>query len=87
MTDALPYSWIQSGPGDRFAGSAWRGEFYVFQIGVYAQKDLAPAEAGIAVRFEDLIRAEGRKIPSSALECLNIGGIDAGAIPSGASSA
>jgi hypothetical protein len=83
MTDALPYSWIQSGPGDRFAGSAWRGEFYVFQIGVYAQKDLAPADADIAVRFEDLIRAEGRKIPSSALECLNIGGMDARGKPLG----
>jgi hypothetical protein len=36
MADDLPYRWIQSGPGDRFSGEALRGEFYVFQIGVYA---------------------------------------------------
>jgi len=77
MTDALPYSWVQSGPADQFAGTAWRGEFYVFQIGVWAQKDLAPRDGPIGVRFGDLLRAGGQKIPASALECLNIGGIDA----------
>ena len=36
MTDELPQRWIQAGPSDAFQGEACRGEFYVFQIGVYA---------------------------------------------------
>ena len=36
MTDELPQRWIQAGPSDAFQGKADRGEFYVFQIGVYA---------------------------------------------------
>ncbi len=36
MADDLPFRWIQSGPGDMFSGEALRGEFFVFQIGVFA---------------------------------------------------
>jgi hypothetical protein len=36
MNDALPLGWIQSGPRNCFAGEACRGEYYVFQLGVYA---------------------------------------------------
>jgi hypothetical protein len=35
MTDALPLRWIRSGPQDSFRGEACRGEYYVFQLGVY----------------------------------------------------
>jgi hypothetical protein len=83
MTSALPYAWIQSGPKNDFAGAAWRGEYFVFQIGVYAQKDLAPADTPISVRFEDLARSPGQLIPASALECINTGGIDTRGRPLG----
>ena len=36
MTDELPLRWIRSGPSDSFRGAACRGEYYVFQVGVYA---------------------------------------------------
>lgn len=76
MTATLPYTWIQSGPKDGFERIAWRGEYFVFQIGVWAQKGLAPVDSPIAVRFDDLTRAEGQKIPASALEGINTGGTD-----------
>ena len=37
MDDILPRRWIQNGPQSAFSAAAFRGEFYVFQIGVYAQ--------------------------------------------------
>lgn len=36
MTDALPLRWIRSGPRSSLHGEACRGEYYVFQLGVYA---------------------------------------------------
>lgn len=34
MNDDLPYRWIKSGPRSTFTGTACRGEFYAFQIGL-----------------------------------------------------
>ena len=76
MPAALPVRWVETGPSDRFSASALRGEFYVFQIGVYARKGAAPRGAAIAVRFDDLAGPNGVKIPASAFECFNTGGID-----------
>ena len=36
MTDDLPLRWIKAGPSAAFTGDPCRGEFYVFQIGLYA---------------------------------------------------
>jgi hypothetical protein len=36
MRDDLPYRWIQSGPKDIVEAEALRGEFFVFQIGLWA---------------------------------------------------
>lgn len=38
MTDELPYKWIKSGVRTVFEGTAARGEFYAFQVGVFAVK-------------------------------------------------
>ncbi len=38
MADYLPLRWIGSGPSEEFRGEAARGEFYTFQIGVYAAR-------------------------------------------------
>jgi len=74
MTDDLPLRWIQTGPLDGFRGEAERGEFYAFQIGVYAGRQ---AILGLDVRFSDLKNAEaGVSIPASALRCFNTGGVD-----------
>ena len=75
MADDLPLRWIKSGPGREFAGEAARGEFYAFQIGLYASRtDIA----GVAVEFGDLKPAGGGagSIPASAFRSVNTGGTD-----------
>ncbi len=72
MTDDLPLRWIQRGPQERFRGVAARGEFYAFQIGVYA---VGQGITDLDIRFSDLKNAEsGLLIPASALGCINTGG-------------
>lgn len=51
MADDLPLRWIQSGPRESFSGEAMRGEFYVFQIGVFAARS---AIGDLDVAFSDL---------------------------------
>ncbi len=52
MRDDLPLRWVQAGPKNEFAGEALRGEFYAFQIGVFAGRR---AIEGIEVDFQDLV--------------------------------
>ena len=73
MTDGLPKRWIESGPSDRFNGEARPGEFYVFQLGLYAKDGLVES---VAVAFSDLKSDDGAAIPASALRCFNTGGTD-----------
>jgi hypothetical protein len=51
MKDDLPERWAEAGPRDEFTGEALRGEFYAFQIGVYACRQ---AIDSIDVQFQDL---------------------------------
>ena len=72
MTDELPLRWIKSGPRNRFEGEASRGDYYVFQVGVYAiGQDLK----NVRVRFSPLSSAAG-VISADAMQCFNAGGID-----------
>lgn len=74
MADDLPFRWVQTGPQEIFRGEAARGEFYAFQIGVYASRQAIP---DLAVHFSDLKNTEaGVSILASALRCVNTGGID-----------
>ena len=63
MTDHLPVRWIERGPRRQFEGETLGGEFYVFQIGVYASRATVP---DIQVEFRDL-RGPGARIPASAI--------------------
>jgi len=36
MADDLPFRWVQPGADQPFRGDAMRGEFYAFQLGIYA---------------------------------------------------
>ena len=74
MWDDLPSRWIKTGPKSSFQGDAARGEYYVFQIGVYAaRKDLED----IDVFFTEMkCTASKTAIPASALRCINVGGIN-----------
>jgi hypothetical protein len=74
MWDDLPFKWIKTGPKNMFQGDAARGEFYVFQIGVYAARK---AIEDIDVSFTEMKHTASKTtIPSSALRCINVGGID-----------
>lgn len=74
MTRDIPHKWIEQTIRDSFRGRAGRGEFYAFQIGVYAVKsDIADIE----IRFSELRSRDGKsKVPADAFTCFNTGGID-----------
>lgn len=75
MRDHLPQRWINVGPRNVLDGKACRGEFYAFQIGLFAARgaiaDLAVEVGDLRARF-----ASGRPIPASAIRCFNQGGVD-----------
>ena len=72
MTGDLPQKWAVQGPLNEFSGEARRGEYYAFQIGLYA----ASADIkGVGVRFSEF-RGDERSIPASAVRCINAGGIN-----------
>ncbi len=73
MNRDLPYRWIENGAADRFKGVALRGEFYSFQLGLWACDG---EMSNLDVRFEDLKMENGAAIPSSELRCINTGGVD-----------
>lgn len=63
MKEALPYKWINTGTSASFTGNAMRNEYYTFQIGVFAKKELN----NVTVSFKGTDKAT----------CFNTGGIDA----------
>ena len=74
MTDDIPYKWIKDDRHDWFEGSADKGEYYVFQIGVWAAgKDLE----GLRVDYSPFRNSvSGDVLPASAFTCFNTEGID-----------
>ena len=40
MDDRVPYSWVQRGPSDHFVANVTRGEWFYFQIALFAVKEL-----------------------------------------------
>ena len=75
MQESIPAHWVQRGSTGRFGGLAAPGEFYTFQVGVFAIKQNIE---GLEVLFEDLIPVEGEGliIPEAAFTCFNTRGID-----------
>jgi len=64
MADDLPFRWIQRGPSHELAGEALRGEFFVFQIGIYAcRADIEDVD----IVFGDLVFASPLPLPDSSL--------------------
>jgi len=74
MTEDLPFRWIKSGPKNIFEGEAARGEFYAFQIGIFAARK---SIKDIKIRFTDLKKDNEAKIISSSLfQSFNTEGIN-----------
>lgn len=74
MTDDIPRLWVQRGPFQAFTGATKRGEFYTFQIGIWAHRmavDSLRCEASSFTR-----RGGQETIPASALTAFNLEGVD-----------
>ena len=72
MTDDLPQRWISGGPDGAITGEAQRGEFYTFQVGVWALGALDSLD----LAFSSLRGPTGAVIPASALRSFTTRGVD-----------
>jgi hypothetical protein len=73
MTDYLPRRWAVAGPQAEFHGEAQRGEFYTFQIGVYAARC---AIEDLTVNCSDFTASSGASIKAADARCFNLFGAD-----------
>ena len=74
MISDIPERWAKGGPETPFQGTASPGEYYSFQLGVWAVR---ASLSEVRVTFSDL-SGEKRKnaIPSKRFNCINQGGVD-----------
>ncbi|MGQ9731313.1 MAG: glycoside hydrolase domain-containing protein [Candidatus Zipacnadales bacterium] len=69
MFEDLPYRWIETGPNTKFEGQAQPGEYYTFQIGVWAARE---SIRDLTVQLPTLVReGGGSPIDQNRLTCLN----------------
>ena len=74
MTTDIPYKWIADDRHDFFYGQADKGEYYVFQLGVWAARSNVE---NLHVDFSALTnKATGEQIPASSFTCFNTEGTD-----------
>lgn len=74
MTTDIPYKWIADDRHDTFTGEADKGEYYVFQLGVWAARTDVE---NLHVDFSALFNAvTGEQIPASSFTCFNTEGTD-----------
>ena len=72
MWDDLPARWAQRGANTPFEGSAKRGEYYAFQLGVWAAKQSLDS---VQVSVSNLTSGKS-VITSKAFTCFNTDGVD-----------
>lgn len=73
MFDEVPQRWALNGAFQAHQGTADRGEYYTFQVGVWAHRAALPR---LEVTIDELRGRKGGVIPRSALTCFNVEGID-----------
>jgi len=72
MPADLPERWVGTRGAPALAGTASRGEFYAFQLGIWAARARL---ADLRIAFQPLTGPAG-DIPVAALRCFNQGGVD-----------
>jgi hypothetical protein len=77
MQDQIPYRWAQKGQQYKFSGKADKGEWYSYQLAIWAQTNLE----NVQVSFSDLKSATNQTIKASAISCLNTDGTNYKAEP------
>ena len=78
MRRFLPKHWLERGLLTRLPMVAKKGEYYAFQIGLFAAQQ--PLDA-LAVQFEPLVANNGKKLENVLFESINTGGIDLNGVP------
>ena len=74
MHDDIPHVWAERGAFQPFIGTARRGEYYAFQIGVWAHRG---AVDSLRYRATDLKRRGGtERLPASSITAFNFEGTD-----------
>jgi hypothetical protein len=75
LNDAIPARWTERAKEQRtqFAGTSAPGEFYTWQIAVYAP---FVSLDDVRITFSDLKNDAGGRIPASAIRCFNLGGVN-----------
>ena len=71
MRNDLPYRWTVKGPEKNLSGAARRGEYYAYQLGIYAQQPLED----VRVAFGRLSAAAGGAIGADACSSINTTGV------------
>ncbi len=72
MKAKLPYRWIKNGTQTSFNGQSAKGEYYAYQLGIYALQNLD----NISVKFTDMKSKDGLTISAKNISCINTNGID-----------
>ena len=78
MKHDLPLRWIRQEDRDRFADSVQRGEFFTYQLGIYALQNLEE----VNLTFTDLKGKKGGVISSKNISCFNTEGVSYTGVPS-----
>ena len=74
MTDAIPRTWAERGAFQPLSGSALRGEYFTFQIGVWADRNVVDSLRYSASAFTR--RGSRDVIPATRVNAINLEGID-----------
>lgn len=72
MNYDLPYRWIKAGVNHSFVGEAKKGEYYAFQLGIYAAKK---GLKDVRIKFSSLKSDKGDIISDTLFSCINTKGI------------
>lgn len=72
MNNRLPQRWTSRPYTKSFTGTASRGEYYSFQLGI----DALTALNNVRIVFSDLRSSDGSSISKTALSCINNSGVD-----------
>jgi len=74
MNQDLPLRWIKKGITNHFEGTAQKGEYYTFQVGIFAVKQEIQ---NISIKYHNLNHKNGRdSISSQSFTCFNLQGTD-----------
>lgn len=76
MQETIPFHWLQKIPSNILKGVAERGEFFVFQLGIFANQFPFILNGTNGIIFQDLQDGHGNSISASQFRCFNVEGID-----------